>query len=149
MIESSSWSLHSIDQSTADWFHFLLLLVGGFIASYFIYVWLNKIGRQFAGFSPTVASLLTAPLLAYSYYIFSTKDFIRGTIERQITRMILELVFLFGPIFLVLSPLLVIYLCGGFPRTRMTGIMLGAASLICLLLEHLWLYYLFVGRSLF
>lgn len=141
MLEFSSWPLPSIDQNTAVWLHILLSFAGAFLASYMIYGWLDKTGRQSAGFSPTVASILTTPILAASYGILITKDFSRGSFGNELTRMLFELFFL-GPIFLVLPPLLAIYLRGGFLRIRMAGMMLGAATLICLLLQGLWLDYL-------
>jgi hypothetical protein len=54
---------------------------------------------------------------------------------------------LFGPVFLVLAPLLVMYLRGGFRERRMSGIVLCAAAAGCVILEFVGLYLLFSHTS--
>jgi hypothetical protein len=138
----STWSLPPIDANTAALMHIFLPIVVGFFGSRLIYGWVNKAGLQSPGFSPTVASILTTPLLAFAYYTLVTKDFIHGSIRNELYRMSFDLV-LFGPIILVLSPLLAIYLRGGFRRRKMFGIILCGAALIFVILEFLGIYLLF------
>lgn len=146
MTAFSTWSSPVIDQNTAARLHIFLPFVGALLVSCIIYVWLNKTGRLFAGFSPTVASILTAPLLAAFYFILSTKDFVRGSMGTSLARTLSDFVLL-GPLLLILSPLLLIYLRGGFPRRRVTDVMLCVATLAGLFLEVLWLYLLFGRKS--
>jgi len=103
------------------------------------YGWIDKAGLQSPGFSPTVASILSTPILTFAFYILATKDFIRGTIGSELSRVPYELIW-FAPIFLILPPLLAIYLRGGFRRKKILGIVLSGATVACLILEFLWLY---------
>jgi len=97
--------------------HIFLPFPVGFLASRLIYGWANRAGLQSAGFSPTVAAILTTPLLVVAYYILAMTDFIHGSIKNELYRTSFKLV-LFGPIILPLSLLLAIYLRGGFRRKR-------------------------------
>jgi hypothetical protein len=144
MMAFSTWSLPPIDTNTAAELRVFLPFVAGFLASRLVYGWVNKADLQSAGFSPTVASIVTAPLLAFAYYILATKDFIHGSISNELHRMLDDLV-LFGPIFLVLLPLLAIYLRGGFRRKKMFGIILCAAAVALAILEFLGIGLLLSG----
>jgi hypothetical protein len=116
-----------------------LPFVVAFLASRLFYGWIDKAGLQSPGFSPTVASILSTPILTFAFYILATKDFIRGTIGSELSRVPYELIW-FAPIFLILPPLLAIYLRGGFRRKKILGIVLSGATVACLILEFLWLY---------
>ncbi|MES2194324.1 MAG: hypothetical protein V4517_07895 [Pseudomonadota bacterium] len=144
MIEFSTWSFPSIDANTAALLHIFSPFVVGGLASRLFYGWIDKAGLQSAGFSPTVASFLTTPLLAISYYTLVTKDFIRGSIGNEFYRMGFDLI-LFGPVLLVLLPLLAIYLRGGFRRKRIFGIILCVAAVTTVILEYLGLGLLLSG----
>jgi hypothetical protein len=116
-----------------------LPFVVAFLASRMFYGWVNKAGLQSPGFSPTVASILSTPILTFAFYILATRDFIHGSIRNELSRVPYELIW-FAPIFLILSPLLAIYLRGGFRRKKTLGIILSGATVACLILEFLWLY---------
>ena len=143
MMAFSTWSLPSLDAKTAAPLHVFLPFVAGFLASRLIYGWINNAGLQSSGFSPTVASTLTAPLLACDYYILLA-GFFPGyfRIEMMLADMIFVFV-LFAPIILPLTPLLSIYLCGGFRRKKIFGTILCAAAVASVIFEFLWLYLLF------
>ena len=134
----SFWSWPLNDANTAALLHIFLPFVVGFFASRLIYGWIKKAGLQAADFSPMVASFLTAPLLACAYYILATKDFIRGDIGNLFHRLSSDLV-LFGPIILVLLPLLTIYLWGKFPRKKMIDVTLCASAVVVVISEFVWL----------
>lgn len=124
--------------------HIFLPFPVGFLASRLIYGWVNKAGLQSAGFSPTVAAILTTPLLVVAYYILAMTDFIHGSIKNELYRTSFKLV-LFGPIILPLSLLLAIYLRGGFRRKKMFGIILCAAAVAVVILEFIGLGLLLSG----
>jgi hypothetical protein len=69
-------------------------------------------------------------------------DFVHDSIRGSFHRM-LGLLVLFAPMILVLSPLLAIYLFGGFRRKRMFGIILCAATAAFGIFEFLGLYLFF------
>jgi hypothetical protein len=142
MTAFSTWSLSPIDANTAALWHIFLPIVVGFLASRLIYGWVNKAGLQSAGFSPTVASILTTPLLAIAYYVLAATDFIHGGIRDQFHRM-LPLLVLFAPMILVQSPLLAIYLCGGFRKKKIFGIILCAATVALVIFEFFGIYLVF------
>jgi hypothetical protein len=72
----ASFSWHSpVGRDIAAALRIFLPFVGAFLASRLIYGWISKTGRQSAGFSPTVASILTTPLLAFAYWTGSTRVF--------------------------------------------------------------------------
>lgn len=142
MMAFSSRSMPRIDTNTAVLLHIFLPFVVGSLASRLIYGWVNSAGLQSPGFSPTVASILTTPLLACAYYMLLA-GFLPGYfgIEVALYKMGFVLV-LFGPLILPLSPLLAIYLRGGFRRKKMFGIILCAAAVAFVILEFLGLYLL-------
>lgn len=125
-----------IDPNTAALLYVFVPIVGAFLISMLFYSWINRTGRQSEGFSPVVASILTAPPLACAYFILVTTDFdnIRSAFVGISSGLIL-----FVPVFLILTPLLIAYLCGWFRRTRGGGMILGTAFLTCLVLELLLL----------
>jgi len=137
-----NWSLSRIDANTAALWHVFLPFVVGFIASRMIYGWVNKAGLQSAGFSPTVASILTTPLLAIAYYVLAASDFIHGSIRDEFRRM-LPLLVLFAPMLLVQSPLVAIYLRGGFRKEKIFGIILCGVTVALVILEFLGIYLVF------
>src|SRR5215212_5578910 len=94
-------------------FFIFLPLVVAFLISRLIYGWIKNAGVQSSSFSPTVASILTAPLLVLTYYLLATKDFIHGNIEIELSRLLAEITIV-GPIAPILLLLLVIYLREGF-----------------------------------
>jgi hypothetical protein len=142
MMAFSSWSMPPIDTNTAVLLHVFLPFVVGFLASRLIYGWVRKAGVQSAGFSPTVATILTTPLLACAYYALLT-GFLPGYFGMKVAlnKMGFVLV-LFGPIILPITPLLTIYLRGGFRRKKMFGVVLCAAAVAFVILEFLGLYLL-------
>lgn len=138
-------ALPHIDIATAAALHAFLPFIVGFLASRFIYGWVSKAGLQSAGFSPTVASILTAPLLACGYYYM----LLLGLAGYSRIRLILyQLGFVLvgcGPIILPLSSLLVIYLRGGFRSKKIYGVMLCAAAVAFVILDFIVLYFLVQG----
>jgi hypothetical protein len=111
-----------------------------FLVGRVFYGWIDKTSLQSSDFSPTVAAILTTPLLTFSYFLIAARDFVLGNVRSELTRMAIELIW-FGPIFLILSPLLVIYLRGRFRGKKLAGIFLSGATFACLVLECVWLYF--------
>ena len=114
----------------------------GFLASRLLYEWINRAGLQSAGFSPTVASTLTAPLLACVYYalLVGLSPAYYG-IWPLLVKAFAVLV-LCAPIILPLSPLLVIYLCGGFRTKKIFGVIVCALAVCFVTAEFIGLYLL-------
>jgi hypothetical protein len=140
MTAFSSWSLPRIDIETAVALHAFMPFIVGFLVSRWIYGQVNKAGLQSAGFSPTVASILTAPLLACAYYYMLLLGLAGYSRIRLILYQMGFVLVCFGPIILPLSPLLVIYLRGGFRRKEIYGVMLCVAAVALVILEFLGLY---------
>jgi len=107
----------------------------GFLASRLLYGRIKKAGRQAESFSPTVASILTTPLLAVAYYILV------GVHYAGPAMLAIGLV-LSVPITVPLTPLLVIYLRGGFRRKRIFGIILAIISVVVVILQFAALFIL-------
>jgi len=124
--------------------HIFLPFPVGFLASRLIYGWVNRAGLQSACFSPTVAAILTTPILVVAYYILAMTDLIHGSIKNELYRTSFNLV-LFGPIILPLSLLLAIYLRGGFRKKKIFGIILCAVAVALVILEFLGIGLLFGG----
>jgi hypothetical protein len=143
---SAVWPSTAVERDIAAALRIFLPFVGAFLASRLIYGWISKTGRQSADFSPTVASVLTTPLLAFAYLTGSMRVFVAGNM-RDLFIMIGKDLVLFGPVFLVLTPLLVTYLRGGFRERRMSGTVLGAAAVGCVILEFVGLYLIFGHTS--
>lgn len=126
-------------------FGIVLLTVAAFAVSFVTYGLIERARMRSAGFSPTVASVLTTPLLMLAYYIWATTEFASGRLAYEFLRVLVELA-LFAPIVLVLAPLLAIYLRGGFRSKSMSGVILCAVTVACVILEIFWLY-LAIGRG--
>jgi hypothetical protein len=138
-----SWP--SINADEAALLHIFLPFIIGFMGSRLIFGWVNRAGLQSAGFSPTVASILSTPILAFAYYALATSGFNYG-ISGNAFLLMLSSIAIFAPIFLVLPPLLALYLRGRFrQRKKVAGVLLAAAT--CLILEFVWLDYLFGHES--
>lgn len=133
------------DRDMAAMLGTFLPFVGAFLVSRLIYGWISKAGHQSASFSPNVASFLTTPLLAFAYWIVSERLFMAGNVKDVSVVIIVQDLLLFGPVFLVLVPLLVIYLRGGF--REMSGIVLCAAAVAIVIVEFIGLFLLFAHTS--
>jgi hypothetical protein len=143
---SFSWPSPYIERDIAAALRILLPFVGAFLVSRLIYGWISRTGRQSADFSPTVASILTTPLLAFAYLTGSARVFMAGDVKDAFVMIGKDLI-LFSPVFLILAPLLVIYLRGGFQEGRMTGVVLCAAAVGSVILECIGLYLIFGHTS--
>jgi hypothetical protein len=128
----STWSLAGIDPFM---WHVVMPFPIGFLASRLLYGRIKKAGRQAESFSPTVASILTTPLLAVAYYILV------GVHYAGPAMLAIGLV-LSVPITVPLTPLLVIYLRGGFRRKRIFGIILAIISVVVVILQFAALFIL-------
>jgi hypothetical protein len=126
----STWSLAGIDPFM---WHVVMPFPIGFLASRLLYGRIKKAGRQAESFSPTVASILTTPLLAVAYYILV------GVHYAGPAMLAIGLV-LSVPITVPLTPLLVIYLRGGFRRKRIFGIILAIISVVVVILQFAALF---------
>jgi len=135
-----------IERELAAALRILLPFVGAFLVSRLIYGWISRTGRQSAGFSPTVASILTTPLLTFAYWTGSTRVFMAGDVKDAFVMIGKDLI-LFSPVFLILTPLLLIYLRGRFQEGRMTRVALCAAAVGSVILECIGLYLLFGHTS--
>jgi hypothetical protein len=131
-----TWWIPPIDRNTVALLHIFLPFVAGFSASWLIYGWISKAGLQSAGFSPTVAAILTTPLLAVAWYILARVDFIHDSIAGSLHGM-LAFVFLFAPIILVQPLLLAIYLRGVFRWKKIFWIALCAATVALTIFKFL------------
>lgn len=141
-MESALSVLPSIDRNTAVVLEVVVPLIAAFLISLLLYSWINNSGRQSVGFSPVVAAVLTAPLLEFAYFAVSTTSFTSGGIGDQLPGIFLWSI-VFGPSLLVLAPLLVIYLRGGFRKTKAASVILSLATVACLALNCLWIYFFF------
>lgn len=147
----SSWfSLNANEVATL--LHVSLPFAIGFLASLLFYRWVNRTGMQSAGFSPTVASILSTPIIAVSYfsfiYSFVAYRFLATNfrvIGSEMLVGLMRMVF-FLPILLILPPLLVFYLRGAFRRRRtISKVLLCTATVASLILQGLWLRYFLEG----
>ena len=116
--------------------HIIAPIPLGLLASRLFYEWVSRAGLQSDGFSPTVATMLTTPLLVVGYYVLATMVYVGG--HQPILLVVLFLV-LFAPIIVPLSPLLTIYLRGGLQGK---GVMLSATSVAFVALQVAELWYL-------
>jgi hypothetical protein len=135
-----------VEREIAAALRILVPLVAAFLFSRLFYGWISRTGRQSAGFSPTVASILTTPLLAFAYWTGSTRPFIAVNVEDAFV-MIGKDMILFGPVLLILVPLLVSYLRGRFREGRMSGAVLCAVAVGSVILECIGLVLLFGHTS--
>jgi uncharacterized membrane protein YqaE (UPF0057 family) len=133
---TASW--RSINAEEVALLHIFSPFVIGFLASRLFFGWVSRAGFQSVGFSPTVASILTTPILAVCYYLSVIGDFFSGEIRNAMMRLLMSTLF-FIPILLILPPLLVLYLRGTFRRRTLTNLALCAATAACLCLEGVWL----------
>jgi hypothetical protein len=122
-------SLPSIDPDTAAALHIFLPLPVGFLASRLGYGWIKETGLQSAGFSPTLASLLTAPLLAIVYYPLALTGFGHAQIRDVVSALVFVDLVLFAPTVVTVTTLLAIYLGGGL-RTKRAGIVVCVAAVV-------------------
>jgi hypothetical protein len=142
-----TWSLPSFDPKYVFLLQFFLPLIIAFLPFRLIYSWVSKPGWQAAGFSPTLASILSTPILALPCFCFFLA---RMYVIRYPTIPTIQNVFhalissigIFAPVFLILL-LLAVYLrrvvC---ERSRASNILFSAATVACLLLQFLWFYIL-------
>jgi hypothetical protein len=118
-----------------------------FGAGRLFYGWVEKADLQSPGFSPSLASLLTAPIVAFACYVlafivFGMIDFVNNPIREGLLHsaifllIVVAFLILVAPIIPFSSALLAIYLRGGL-RKRVRILWGAAASL--LVLEFLWL----------
>jgi hypothetical protein len=128
----SSLSLPSVDPFM---WHVVMPFPIGFTMSRMLYGRIKGAGRQAENFSPTVASMLTTPLLAVAYYILI------GVHYAGLAMLFVGLV-LSAPITVPLLPLLLIYLRGGFRRRRIFGIILAVISVVVVILQFAALFVL-------
>ena len=115
--------------------HVVMPFPTGLVASRLFYGRIKKAGLQAENFSPTVASMLTTPLLAVAYYI------VIGVHYAGLAMLFVGLV-LSAPITVPLLPLLLIYLRGGFRRKGIFGIILAVISVIVVILQFVALFIL-------
>jgi hypothetical protein len=116
--------------------HVVLPIPIGLLASRLFYGWVSKAGLQSEGFSPTVATILTTPLLAVAYFILATMVYTGG---HDPFLLIFLFLVLFAPIVIPLSPLLTIYLRGGLQGK---GVILSATSVAFVALQFVGLWFL-------
>lgn len=128
----SSWALPAVDPFM---WHVVLPFPIALLASRLVYDRIKKAGRQAESFSPTVASILTTPLLAIAYYIMV------GVHYAGPAMLAIGLV-LSAPITVPLSPLLLLYLRGGFRRKRIFGIILAVISVVAVTVQFAALFVL-------
>jgi hypothetical protein len=110
-------------------------LLIAFLASRLIYGWVNRAGLQPAGFSPALASVLTAPILVFVVYSVLLRIFYGTSIGDWLATVFRLL--LIAPIIPVLALLLAVYLRGGFGGKKGT-LALCAAVVLLLILNCLW-----------
>jgi accessory gene regulator protein AgrB len=115
--------------------HVVLPFPIGLVASRLFYGRIKKAGRQGESFSPTVASILTTPLLAFAYHI------LLGVHYAGLAMLVIGLV-LYAPTIVPLLPLLVIYLRGGFQRKRIFGLIVAVISVVVVILQFAALFVL-------
>ncbi len=128
----STWLLAGIDPFM---WHVVLPFPIGFAASRLFYGRLKRVGWQGKDFAPTVASILTTPLLAVVYYTLVGAHYAGAA-------MLLVALVLSAPTVLPLSPLLLIYLRGGFQRKRISGIILAVISVVVVTVQFAALFVL-------
>ena len=107
----------------------------GLLASSLFYGRIKRNGQQAESFSPTVASILTTPLLAVAYYLLV------GAYFAGLPMLVVGLV-LSAPTTVSLLPLVVIYLRGGFRRKRIFGTVLAAISVVVGMVQFFALFIL-------
>jgi hypothetical protein len=117
-----------------------------FLASRFvIFAWAEKLGFQSAFFSPTMASILSAPIIAAIYFCLLNVDIIQNTVEGNLTLLALGAL-LFSPTLIVLSPLLAIYLFRASRQKPTSNLLLSTAAIFCLALQFMWAIFLLDER---
>jgi quinol-cytochrome oxidoreductase complex cytochrome b subunit len=139
----SNWPTLSIDKDTTTLLYVILLFVGGFLVTRLFYGWIDRAGLQSADFSPTLASILTMPILAFVCGVLGAIDFVGDTIGDALLQVLIGsmlAIMLFAPVIPVLSVLLIIYFCGGF-RGRKKTRLLWAAAISLPIFDCLWIYF--------
>jgi hypothetical protein len=116
--------------------HVVLPIPLGLLASRLFYGWVSKAGLQSEDFSPTVAMMLTTPLLVVAYYILAAMVYAGGL---HPFFLIFLFFVVFAPIIIPLTPLLAIYLHGGFQERR---VVLSVASVAFVALQVVEFWYL-------
>src|ERR1700722_5810570 len=143
----STWSLPSIDPKCVFLLQFFLPFIIAFLLLRVMYSWVNRPSWQAAGFSPTLASILSTPILALPCFCFFLAQMyvIRYSTIPTIQSVLHALVSslgIFAPVFLILL-LLAVYLrrvvC---ERSKVSNILFSAAIVACLILQFLWFYIL-------
>jgi len=119
----------------------LLQILLAFLACRLLYGWLKATGRQSARFSPTVASILTTPLLLVAWYALFMSDVVHFSILHAFIRGAVLLA-VSSPIVIPLATLLAIYLLGGLQGRRIFGVILSATSVAVVMLQVCGLWYL-------
>jgi hypothetical protein len=96
--------------------------------------------------SPTAAAMLSAPPLVAIYFILVKIDFTRASIINIAVRVLGTFVFL-APMLVVIPSLLAAYLLRVFRCNKSTPTMVvGAALVVCLILQLEWLSFWFVDE---
>ena len=136
----SSWL--SLKPAEAVVLNFFLPFIVAFLVGLLIYAWINKVALQSTGFSPTMASILTTPIVGCVYHgLMTIGHGFQNTLNNLFLAMILSFVF-FAPVYLILTPLLVLYLRRAFLRkTTHSRILISAMTAACLVLQTVWLYF--------
>src|SRR5262249_34584413 len=134
----STWSFPAINaQEVMALLHVFLPYPIGFLAGWIGYRWLKQAGLQSERFSPVVAAVVTAPLVAVAYYIIATTAFTGGHLGNAIYLIGM----LFSPIMVVLVPLLAVYVGGGLQGRKLFGVALAGMAVVLVISEFVGLYF--------
>ncbi len=142
-----SWFSLTADQALLV--QFFLPFIIAFMASFLIYGWMWSAGIQSGSFSPGVAAVLSTPIFAFLYHsLFTIAHVTINTPKNSALRVALSAIF-FAPTYIILPPLLILYLRGFFHQGRVyvVRVWLCTATCICQTLQALWLYTLFTHTS--
>ena len=127
----------------------LPFVVAFLVSRLLIYSWMGRTASN-SGFSPTVASILSAPILAAIYFsalaagVGIGPAIIYDTSGNIVFRLAFSLFLFWAPILFILAPLLVIYLVMAFRRKKaMSPIVPLVATITCLVLQFFWLSFIF------
>jgi hypothetical protein len=139
-----AWSFSAADlQDLLGILHIFLPYPAGFLAGWLGYRWIKKAGLQSERFSPAVAAILTAPFFAIAYYVIATAISVGA--RAAVAAFFMGV--LFSPIIVVLAPLLVVYICGGWQGRRLFGVALAGTAVALVISEFVGLYFIFDGME--
>jgi hypothetical protein len=108
----------------------------GLVAARLVYGRTKTAFGQSASFSPMIATIITAPLLAVACIILETTDFVRGSAELEFRRGLNDVV-VFWPAILGFSALLAAY-NRGWPYF-LRGRMILVSYVTILVVQYLWI----------